>query len=63
MMDDAEGVAGGLFTDVSLCKNPGSTLILQIHGTADKTIPYAAIQSIPVPLKRFKTGRLLRDAH
>ena len=38
-------VAGGLYKDVSLCKNPGQVPFLQIHGTADTTIPYASNES------------------
>jgi len=43
-------VAGAFFKDATLCKNPGSLNILQIHGMEDTTVPPAGGGSLPSTL-------------
>jgi poly(3-hydroxybutyrate) depolymerase len=35
-------VAGAFYNNPALCKNPGDLNVLQIHGTADDTVPVSS---------------------
>jgi len=54
-------VAGGFFKDPSLCKNPGPLTVLQIHGTADRTIPYAMNSGYPGAVESVQNWAELLD--